>query len=171
MILFLANLLAIGHGCFSTHGQMLWNKDSRSTSVTSFECRHVQHRVDWYLLQGYINLHDACNLLGGHLPRNNYERRIIFSCFQQEEDHHRMAENYVDMVEELLDMHDEPPTPTSEWARDGLYCTQCMKELIRQRFRRWWLTKKQSSMSSSSFCIIRLSRLTLEISLRRNVHR
>lgn len=127
-----------GHRCAAVHGLNLWGPSSQF-EIYTYVIRTDGIVSDWLLLEGHINLRDACNLLGGNLSRNVQETQQLISTVRNT-DPNRSAQNYVQMIEEMFELENYPP---GDWPKDEWYCLGCMRDLFKERLRKWWLAKKQ----------------------------
>ncbi|EMD41884.1 hypothetical protein CERSUDRAFT_90467 [Gelatoporia subvermispora B] len=92
--------------------------------------------TNWPLLKGCLNPREMCNLLDALLPRNPEETTWIIDDMKGE----ISKFEYKGMMEEMLALE---PDPSGIWSKDQWYCLECVRELFRQRFRKWLLERKR----------------------------
>ncbi|KAI0961225.1 hypothetical protein AcV7_000380 [Taiwanofungus camphoratus] len=92
--------------------------------------------TNWSCLKGYLSALSMCNLLDGNLPRNFVEVSEIILCI------HAMKPAEFDS-EVMVEMFNLEEDPERVWSRNEWYCLSCVQELFRQRFRKWWIARKE----------------------------
>ncbi|OCH87460.1 hypothetical protein OBBRIDRAFT_889761 [Obba rivulosa] len=101
--------------------------------------------TNWTLLKGCLNPREMCDLLDALLPRNKIEVSPIIDDMKGKVDEF----DYKGMIEEMLEME---PDPLGMWSKDQWYCLECVRELFRQRFRKWLLARKLNRGSALQDC-------------------
>lgn len=93
-------------------------------------------------MRATIDLATILQSLGGQLFGNWHETRLILAHLDG-----RTSAQYAEMVGEMFDLPSEGPA----LQKDGWYCTSCMRNIFRHRFRLWWIEYKRKSASACLF--------------------
>ncbi|OBZ79033.1 hypothetical protein A0H81_00491 [Grifola frondosa] len=90
---------------------------------------------NWSILKGYFSRGEMVNLFPGNLTRNAVEMNAFNVYFEQNPQiDDRM------LIEQLMALDVDE---SGVWAKDKWYCLECVKELFRLRYWKWWLEKKR----------------------------
>lgn len=92
--------------------------------------------ANWRWMRATIDLATILQSLGGQLFGNWHETRLILAHLDG-----RTSAQYAEMVGEMFDLPSEGPA----LQKDGWYCTSCMRNIFRHRFRLWWIEYKRKT--------------------------
>ncbi|CDO76424.1 hypothetical protein BN946_scf184781.g1 [Trametes cinnabarina] len=116
--------------------------DSRCSRCQVVHGNELYGQTNMHLLAGMLVAADEGSLLPGLLPRNRYELQLLYNHLLQNGP--PISSDVV--VGEMIAMDTDGAGADEEtWSFDDWYCLDCIRELYRQRFMRWWREKKQKN--------------------------